>query len=365
MKTALVLSGGGARGAYEVGVWKALEKLNIHCDIVTGVSIGSINAAMYAQQDLSSAESIWKKINYKMVFETDNEPINNKETVKKYLYSARHGGLEPTNLKNNLINKINVEKVYNSYIDYGLITVKYPKIKEVSLTKNEINKEQFIDYLIASSTVYPVFKLKEIENSNYIDGGFKNSIPLELAKKMGAEKLIVVNISVFSKNKKINEDENTIVIKPRNDLGQPLFFNSRQSRKNLKYGYNDTMKKFKKLYGKKYTFKDLDKYYEKDKYINTFDKFINTIEYLGKCFNIDDTKIYTIDKYNQLIYNEISKIKIKKNIRKDLLSNKERIIITYQKLINERRTYRRKRVLNREFRASYYLFKVKKQTSVF
>lgn len=39
-KTALIFSGGGSRGAYEVGVWRALEELNIKCDIVTGASIG-------------------------------------------------------------------------------------------------------------------------------------------------------------------------------------------------------------------------------------------------------------------------------------------------------------------------------------
>ena len=43
MKTALVLGGGGSRGAYEIGVWKALNELNIHADIVTGTSIGALN----------------------------------------------------------------------------------------------------------------------------------------------------------------------------------------------------------------------------------------------------------------------------------------------------------------------------------
>ena len=48
---ALVLGGGGAKGSYEVGVWKALNKLNMKFDIVTGVSIGSINGAFYAAND--------------------------------------------------------------------------------------------------------------------------------------------------------------------------------------------------------------------------------------------------------------------------------------------------------------------------
>lgn len=68
MKIGLVLSGGGARGAYQIGVWKALEKLNIKCDIVTGTSIGTVNAALYNQQSLEVAEEMWKKINFQTVF---------------------------------------------------------------------------------------------------------------------------------------------------------------------------------------------------------------------------------------------------------------------------------------------------------
>lgn len=45
MKLGVVLSGGGSKGAYEIGVWKALRKLNVKYDIVTGTSVGALNAA--------------------------------------------------------------------------------------------------------------------------------------------------------------------------------------------------------------------------------------------------------------------------------------------------------------------------------
>ena len=48
-KTALVLSGGGSRGAYEIGVWKALKTLGIQIDMVMGTSVGAINGAMIVQ----------------------------------------------------------------------------------------------------------------------------------------------------------------------------------------------------------------------------------------------------------------------------------------------------------------------------
>ena len=56
MKTALVLGGGGSRGAYEIGVCKALEELEIEIDMVFGTSVGAINGAMIAQGDLALAE---------------------------------------------------------------------------------------------------------------------------------------------------------------------------------------------------------------------------------------------------------------------------------------------------------------------
>lgn len=55
-KTALVLSGGGSRGAYEIGVWEALIELGIKIDLVTGTSVGSINGAFVAQKDFRLAE---------------------------------------------------------------------------------------------------------------------------------------------------------------------------------------------------------------------------------------------------------------------------------------------------------------------
>ena len=68
-KTALVLSGGGSRGAYEAGVWQALSEIGIEIDIVTGASVGSINGAMVCQGDLDSTISLWKEIETHMIFD--------------------------------------------------------------------------------------------------------------------------------------------------------------------------------------------------------------------------------------------------------------------------------------------------------
>ena len=58
MKIGLVLSGGGGKGAYELGVWKALKELNLnkYISVFSGTSIGAFNAALFAMDDLEKAE---------------------------------------------------------------------------------------------------------------------------------------------------------------------------------------------------------------------------------------------------------------------------------------------------------------------
>ena len=62
MKRAVVLSGGGTKGAYELGVWQALRELGLDYQIVTGTSIGSINGAMMAAGDYEKCDAMWRNM---------------------------------------------------------------------------------------------------------------------------------------------------------------------------------------------------------------------------------------------------------------------------------------------------------------
>ena len=57
----LVLAGGGTKGAYEVGVWKALKELNINITAIAGTSIGALNAALILQDDFEIFFHVWKQ----------------------------------------------------------------------------------------------------------------------------------------------------------------------------------------------------------------------------------------------------------------------------------------------------------------
>ena len=76
MKTAVVLSGGGAKGSYQLGVWKALRELHIKYDIVTGTSIGALNGVLMCEKSYFKAKEIWKRIN--MEYLLNELPKSNK-----------------------------------------------------------------------------------------------------------------------------------------------------------------------------------------------------------------------------------------------------------------------------------------------
>ena len=59
MKRAIVLSGGGAKGGYEIGAWKAFRRLGIDFDIVTGTSVGALNGVLMVQNDFFKAYKLW------------------------------------------------------------------------------------------------------------------------------------------------------------------------------------------------------------------------------------------------------------------------------------------------------------------
>ena len=331
MKRALVLSGGGGRGAYQIGVWKALRELNIDFDIVTGTSVGALNGALITQGSYELAEKFWQNIDYDFVFNDEffkNKDLTRKKIklVRKYLRSTvLEKGLEVKSLENNIETYLDTDKIFNSKIDFGVVTYDLSSRKPYMVTKTEMNKNNIKDYIIASATIYPVFKKRKITNKYYIDGGFYDNLPINLAIDMGATEVIAVYIGVFGLRKKVKSTHIPITyIKPKSKLGSTLVFNDIKSKRGMQLGYNDTMKVFKKLDGNVYTFEkgNIDKLYGSIKQtVNKYAKllglekdmeikdFLFNIDFLGKLFDIDEVNIYKIDEFNKIILDKINNLK--------------------------------------------------------
>lgn len=365
MKTAIVLSGGGSKGSYQLGVWKALKKLHIKYDIVTGTSIGALNGVLMTEKSYFKAKRIWKTLNLEYLFNKLPQSNSNIDVLKLYGNSLiKEGGMDIKKIESIIEKYLNKKKFYKSKINFGLITYNFTTKKPLILSKNEIPKDKLVDYLMASATCFPAFKMKEIDGDKYIDGGYYDNLPIELAINLGADNLIIVDLNAPGLKRKPSKQVKHIIIKPRNNISFFLNFNKKDAKTNIKYGYNDTMKAFKKLDGNKFTFKknSISKYYlkKKDKIIdNSEAKFLSSIEQLGKIFKLDESKIYSCKNFIKILKQKIKKEEVitKEDIKniKDLVKINSKIIILF--FLSELEKGKKHKNLSIVFKKEYKLAK--------
>ncbi len=260
-KRALVLAGGGSRGAYQIGVWKALRELGITFDIVTGSSVGALNGALMVQGDFEAGLELWENISPSDVM-TDILTKEDLSTMKEptvwrtFIRDAlEQGGCDITPLENTLRRLLDEPRFRSSPIDYALVTVEYPSLKPQELTKEQIPEGMVCDYLLASSACFPAFKMKEINGSRFLDGGYHDNLPMNLAVSMGAEEIIAVDLQSMGIIRKPKlPPEKLTIIRSQWNLGPFILFDKTYARRNIKLGYLDTMKAFGHLYGWKFAF---------------------------------------------------------------------------------------------------------------
>ena len=368
MKTAVVLSGGGAKGSYQLGVWKALRELHIKYDIVTGTSIGAINGVLMCENSYFKAKRIWRKLNLEYIF---NElPKSNKDIDILKLFGGnfiKNGGMDIKKIETIIENTVNKRKFYNSKIDFGLITYNFTTKKPLILSKDKIPSDKLTDYLMASATCFPAFKMKEIDGDKYIDGGYYDNLPIELAIKLGAEFLIIVDLGSPGFKKRPSKNIDSILIKPKNNISFFLNFDEKAAKINVKFGYNDTLKAFKKLDGNKFTFKKntISTYYlnNKDNLLDTTEKkFLTSIEELGKIFKLDESKIYSLNSFIKELNKKIeTEGSLDKNTIKSIkgltkkINSKTLILYFLSNLENNKKTTKLSKIFSKEYKLARYL----------
>lgn len=281
-KVALVLGGGGARGAYEAGVWQAMTELGIDIDIVTGTSVGSINGAMVCQGDLELTLRMWKELETHMVFDIpeDSQPIDYAKEI------VLNKGVGSTRLKELLKEYVDEERIRNSSIDYGLVAVELKTLKPHFLFREDIKEGQLIDYILASSSAFPAIHAHEIDGVEYIDGGYGDIMPVDMAIKKGATKVVAVRLKTPGIEKYHFQKPTGVdvtVIEPKWDLGNWLVFDVDNARKIMRLGYLEAMKEFGIYDGNYYTF-------AKDAFNKTDLKMADAC---AKIFDMDASILYT------------------------------------------------------------------------
>lgn len=251
-KTALVLSGGGSRGAYQCGVWQALTELGVTPDIVIGVSVGAINGSMVVQGDPIKTANLWREMETDMVFDIDAD-AGIQDYVREFFTNqgAGTGGLQGL-----LRQYVDEDAIRNSPIDFGLVTTEIPSMKGHYLWKEDIPRGRLYDYITASASAFPAVHPIEIGGRYYIDGGYENNLPVTMALEKGATEVIAVYLDAVGRFRpaELEEVPNLTFIESRWDLGDFLIFDTENARRILRIGYLDAMKKYGIYDGSYYTF---------------------------------------------------------------------------------------------------------------
>lgn len=260
----IVLEGGGAKGAYQIGVWKAMRELGIKIKGISGVSVGALNGALICMGDIDKAIKLWESITYDRVMEVDNEQMEHimKRELKqlKLVDLTKTGmkvlasrGFNVTPLKSMIEEVVEEDRIRNSDIEFYLGTFCISDMKQLEICAKEAEPERLKDYLLASA-YFPAFKNEKLHGLSYVDGGVMNNVPIDTLIKNGYKDIIVVRIYGLGieKRVKIPEDVSVTTIAPRVELGSILEFDGKKTGRNITIGYYDAMRVFKSLKGKIY-----------------------------------------------------------------------------------------------------------------
>lgn len=247
----IVLDGGGARGAYQIGAWKALKEAGVKVNAVAGTSVGALNGALICMDDVEKAEKIWREMTFSKVMNVDDgwmeRLFRNENTFSEVLSeiwkALSDGGIDVAPLRKLIHEVMDEEQIRACGKEFCLLTFSLTDMKELDLSIQDIPDGMLEDFLLASAYLVG-FKNEKLHGKRYIDGGVLNNVPLGSLVRRGYVDIIEIRIYGPGREPsvKMPEDSSLYRIGPRVRLGSIIEFDSRRSRQNLKIGYYDAMR---------------------------------------------------------------------------------------------------------------------------
>ena len=287
----IVLEGGGARGSYQIGAWKALREAGIKIRGIAGASVGALNGALICMDDLEKAEEIWENIRYSQVIDVDDDVI---ETVKKLDLKSldlvkvaedakrilKDKGLDITPLKNLIESVVDEDKIRSSDRELYLTTYSVTDRELLVLNAKDIPDGEIGDMLLASA-YFPAFRNDKLGGKRYLDGGGWNNVPINILLEHDYKDILVIRIYGLGydseRTTEIPEDVHVTHIAPRQDLGGILEFDRTRARKNMTLGYYDARRVLYGLEGRWYYL------YAPESDVYYFERFLTEIEEFTRC----------------------------------------------------------------------------------
>ncbi len=261
----IVLEGGGAKGAYQIGAWKALREAGVKIKGVAGTSVGALNGALICMDDIVRAERLWADIAYSKVMDVDDDEMAKlfdrtrmtpelfREALRDTFRILGERGADITPLRRLIEENIDEDVIRKSPVEFYSCTFSVTDRKELNVNMKEVPEGQMQDMLLASAYL-PVFRNEKLHGKTYMDGGLTNVLPVNALLERGYEDLILIRIYGVGHEKKVAIPENVRItqIAPRVNLGSVLQFDGVRSRRNMKLGYYDAMRAIYGLTGKTY-----------------------------------------------------------------------------------------------------------------
>lgn len=262
--TALVLAGGGARGAYQIGAWRALKELGMTFDLITGTSVGALNGGLILQGDLEAAEIMWSQIDTGKILTFPGMSVEKGFSVNAVLKEMQHFAFSAvasqgvsTEPLNQLIQELlDEKKMAEQTQELFLCTTQVPQMKEVVVSFKATPAGDFHRWLLASSSFFPAMEATKIGDKYYVDGGYRNNIPVDVALANGGTELIIIDVKGpgLTKPVKIPPEVPVVTVVSPWSLGAVLLFDGSRSKWNIQLGYLETLKAFGRYIGYWYSF---------------------------------------------------------------------------------------------------------------
>lgn len=266
MKIGLVLAGGGGKGAYELGVWKALDELKLtkYITVFSGTSIGAFNSVLFAMNDMKKADELWEEVTMdKLVPISKSELIKrgiglyiggkNLQLAKKFLnYKLEHGAIANDGAIEVVEKYLDFNKIKeNNKICYAACT----KLSDFSAKYFKINdfyEETGKKIVLASASLPLIYDCTEVLGEKYIDGGIADNIPIQPVYGENCNIIIVVLLSKEAQvDRTLYPNSKLIVISPENldenTITGTLNLNTDAKRIRIIEGYNDTINKLEPI----------------------------------------------------------------------------------------------------------------------
>ncbi len=320
----VVLEGGGARGAYQIGAWKALSEAGVKIRAVAGTSVGALNGALMVMGDIETAENIWQEMTYSRVMDVEDEwmkrlmnreaPIG--EVLSEGFRVLSEGGVDITPLRELIHEYVDEEKIRSSGIEFCLTTFSVSQMKEIDISIQDIPEGLLEDFLLASAYLLG-FKNEKLHGKIYVDGGFVNNVPTNSLIARGYDDIIQIRIYGPGRTPRVKKTERTKIheIAPTAKLGSIIEFDKGRSRTNMKLGYYDAKRMLYGLVGRIYYIEQTREewYYKKIlKEMNEIERaeialtlklslgstdmelYLSMLEASAKCLKVPKYQIYTI-----------------------------------------------------------------------